>query len=45
VAGLRRVVDAYPLSFAGLRLTGGALAERLGGRPTFGAGDRHFPSR
>ena len=38
VAGLQWVMDAYTLSFAGLLLTGGALAERLGGRRTFGAG-------
>jgi MFS transporter, DHA2 family, methylenomycin A resistance protein len=38
VAGLQWVVDAYTLSFAGLLLTGGALAERLGGRRVFGAG-------
>jgi DHA2 family methylenomycin A resistance protein-like MFS transporter len=31
-------VDAYTLSFAGLLLTGGALAERLGGRRVFAAG-------
>ena len=38
VSGLQWVVDAYTLSFAGLLLTGGALAERLGGRRIFGAG-------
>jgi MFS transporter, DHA2 family, methylenomycin A resistance protein len=38
VAGLQWVVDAYTLSFAGLLLTGGALAERFGGRRVFGAG-------
>jgi DHA2 family methylenomycin A resistance protein-like MFS transporter len=38
VAGLQWVVDAYTLSFAGLLLAGGALAERLGGRPVFLAG-------
>jgi MFS transporter, DHA2 family, methylenomycin A resistance protein len=38
VSGLQWVVDAYTLSFAGLLLTGGALAERLGGRRVFGAG-------
>jgi DHA2 family methylenomycin A resistance protein-like MFS transporter len=38
VAGLQWVVDAYTLSFAGLLLAGGALAERLGGRPVFAAG-------
>jgi MFS transporter, DHA2 family, methylenomycin A resistance protein len=38
VAGLQWVVDAYTLSLAGLLLTGGALAERLGGRRVFGAG-------
>jgi len=38
VAGLQWVVDAYTLSFAGLLLTGGALAERLGGRRVFGTG-------
>jgi DHA2 family methylenomycin A resistance protein-like MFS transporter len=32
VASLQWVVDAYTLSFAGLLLAGGALAERLGGR-------------
>ncbi len=32
------VIDAYTLSFAGLLLTGGALAERLGGRRVFRAG-------
>jgi MFS transporter, DHA2 family, methylenomycin A resistance protein len=35
VSGLQWVVDAYTLSFAGLLLTGGALAERLGARPVF----------
>src|SRR5262252_3889133 len=35
VTGLQWVVDAYTLSFAGLLLTGGALAERLGGRRVF----------
>jgi DHA2 family methylenomycin A resistance protein-like MFS transporter len=38
VAGLQWVVDAYTLSFAGLLLAGGALAERLGGRRVFAAG-------
>ena len=38
VSGLQWVVDAYTLAFAGLLLTGGALAERLGGRRVFGAG-------
>src|ERR1700722_11578332 len=38
VAGLQWVVDAYTLSFAGLLLAGGALAERLGGRQVFLAG-------
>jgi len=38
VAGLQWTVDAYTLSFAGLLLTGGALAERLGGRPVFTGG-------
>ena len=38
VAGLQWVVDAYTLSFAGLLLAGGALAERLGGRVVFLAG-------
>jgi hypothetical protein len=38
VSGLQWAVDAYTLSFAGLLLTGGALAERLGGRRIFGAG-------
>jgi DHA2 family methylenomycin A resistance protein-like MFS transporter len=38
VAGLQWVVDAYTLSFAGLLLAGGALAERLGGRRMFGTG-------
>jgi DHA2 family methylenomycin A resistance protein-like MFS transporter len=38
VAGLQWVVDAYTLSFAGLLLAGGALAERLGGRGGFAAG-------
>jgi DHA2 family methylenomycin A resistance protein-like MFS transporter len=37
VTGLQWVVDAYTLSFAGLLLTGGALAERLGGRRIFAA--------
>ena len=32
------VIDAYTFSFAGLLLTGGALAERLGGRRVFRAG-------
>src|SRR5215472_10681495 len=38
VTGLQWVVDAYTLSFAGLLLTGGALAERLGGRRIFNLG-------
>jgi DHA2 family methylenomycin A resistance protein-like MFS transporter len=38
VTGLQWVVDAYTLSFAALLLTGGALAERLGGRRVFAAG-------
>ena len=38
VTGLQWVVDAYTLSFAALLLTGGALAERLGGRRVFTAG-------
>jgi MFS transporter, DHA2 family, methylenomycin A resistance protein len=38
VTGLQWVVDAYTLSFAGLLLTGGALAERLGGRRIFTLG-------
>jgi MFS family permease len=38
VTWLQWVVDGYTLSFAGLLLTGGALAERLGGRRVFGAG-------
>ena len=38
VAGLQWVVDAYTLSFAGLLLTGGAFAERLGARRVFEAG-------
>jgi DHA2 family methylenomycin A resistance protein-like MFS transporter len=38
VAGLQWVVDAYTLSFAGLLLAGGALAERRGGRLVFLAG-------
>jgi DHA2 family methylenomycin A resistance protein-like MFS transporter len=38
VAGLQWVVDAYTLSFAGLLLAGGTLAERLGGRRVFAAG-------
>ena len=38
VTGLQWVVDAYTLSFAGLLLTGGALAERLGSRRIFAAG-------
>jgi MFS transporter, DHA2 family, methylenomycin A resistance protein len=38
VAGLQWVVDGYTLSFAGLLLTGGALAERLGARRVFSAG-------
>jgi MFS transporter, DHA2 family, methylenomycin A resistance protein len=38
VAGLQWVVDAYLLSFAGLLLAGGALAERIGGRRVFLAG-------
>jgi DHA2 family methylenomycin A resistance protein-like MFS transporter len=38
VAGLQWVVDAYTLSFAGLLLAGGALAERLGARPVFTGG-------
>jgi MFS transporter, DHA2 family, methylenomycin A resistance protein len=38
VAGLQWVVDGYTLSFAGLLLTGGALAERLGARRVFVAG-------
>ena len=35
---LQWVVDAYTLTFAGLLLTGGALAERLGGRRIFEVG-------
>ena len=35
---LQWVVDAYTLTFAGLLLTGGSLAERLGGRRMFEAG-------
>ena len=42
VAGLQWTVDAYTLSFAGLLLTGGALAERLGGRPVFAGGTALF---
>jgi DHA2 family methylenomycin A resistance protein-like MFS transporter len=38
VTWLQWVVDGYTLSFAGLLLTGGALAERLGARRVFGAG-------
>jgi MFS transporter, DHA2 family, methylenomycin A resistance protein len=38
VSGLQWVVDAYTLAFAGLLLTGGALAERLGARRVFTAG-------
>lgn len=38
VTGLQWVVDAYTLSFAAPLLTGGALAERLGGRRVFTAG-------
>ncbi len=38
VSGLQWVVDAYTLSFGGLLLAGGALAERAGGRRVFTAG-------
>ena len=38
VTGLQWIVDAYTLSFAALLLTGGALAERLGGRRIFTLG-------
>lgn len=38
VTALQWVVDGYTLSFAALLLTGGALAERLGGRQVFTAG-------
>ncbi len=38
ITGLQWVVDAYTLSFAALLLTGGALAERLGGRRVFTIG-------
>jgi DHA2 family methylenomycin A resistance protein-like MFS transporter len=38
VTGLQWAVDAYTLSFAALLLTGGALAERLGGRRIFTLG-------
>lgn len=38
VSGLQWVVDAYTLSFAGLLLAGGALAERIGGRRVFQTG-------
>jgi MFS transporter, DHA2 family, methylenomycin A resistance protein len=38
ITGLQWVVDAYTLAFAALLLTGGALAERLGGRRVFTAG-------
>lgn len=42
ISGLQWVVDAYTLSFAGLLLTGGALAERLGGRRVFRTGLASF---
>jgi DHA2 family methylenomycin A resistance protein-like MFS transporter len=38
VSSLQWVVDAYTISFAGLLLAGGALAERLGGRRVFVGG-------
>jgi DHA2 family methylenomycin A resistance protein-like MFS transporter len=38
ITGLQWVVDAYTLAFAALLLTGGALAERLGGRRVFTGG-------
>jgi DHA2 family methylenomycin A resistance protein-like MFS transporter len=38
VSGLQWVVDAYTLSFAGLLLAGGALAQRAGARGVFTAG-------
>jgi DHA2 family methylenomycin A resistance protein-like MFS transporter len=38
VTGLQWVVDAYTLSFAAFLLTGGALAERFGGRRLFTGG-------
>jgi DHA2 family methylenomycin A resistance protein-like MFS transporter len=38
LAGLQWAVDAYTLSFAALLLTGGTLAERLGGKRIFGIG-------
>jgi len=38
ITGLQWVVDAYTLSFAALLLTGGAFAERLGGRRVFTIG-------
>jgi MFS transporter, DHA2 family, methylenomycin A resistance protein len=38
VSGLQWVVDAYTLTFAGLLLAGGTLAERLGGRRVFVTG-------
>lgn len=38
VTWLQWVIDGYTLSFAGLLLTGGALAERLGARAVFRAG-------
>lgn len=38
VTGLQWVVDAYTLSFAAFLLTGGALAERFGGRRLFAGG-------
>jgi MFS transporter, DHA2 family, methylenomycin A resistance protein len=42
VFDLQWVVDAYTLSFAGLLLAGGTLAERLGGRRVFLAGTASF---
>ncbi len=45
ITGLQWVVDAYTLSFAALLLTGGALAERLGGRRVFTAGLAIFGCR
>ncbi|MEP7025183.1 MAG: MFS transporter [Actinomycetota bacterium] len=42
VTGLQWDVDAYTLSFAGLLLTAGTMAERLGARPVFLGGVAAF---
>ena len=38
ITGLQWVIDGYTLAFAALLLSAGALADRFGARPAFGAG-------